>query len=36
MYARTGGGQTEALSSAGFQPLILDVIAGPVTRDVPP
>ena len=29
MYATTRGGQTAALSSEGFQPLTLDVTAGP-------
>lgn len=35
VYATTRGGQREALSSAGFKPLILDVSAAPVSRVLP-
>ncbi|MDA1184787.1 MAG: NAD-dependent epimerase/dehydratase family protein [Acidobacteria bacterium] len=35
VYATTRGAQVEALSGAGFQPLILDVTAAPVLRVLP-
>lgn len=35
VYATTRGGQTAALSSEGFQPLTLDVTAGPLPGSLP-